>query len=115
MLPTRYITTKRQAESTIANSFPGMRSIFMRPGFLFDESRKFTMPIALAGGVGSTVNSMLGGRLTALFGAAVEKPIRADRVADAVVEAIAAGEISGVLNTSQMDVLADKAWRKTMV
>lgn len=114
MLPTRYITTKRQAESTIA-SLPNLRSIFLRPGFLFDESRAFTMPIALAGGIGSTVNSMLGGRLTPWFGAAVEKPIRADRVADAVVEAIAEEQISGVVPTPHIDVLADKAWRRTMV
>jgi hypothetical protein len=115
MLPARYISTKREAESTIASELVKLRSIFVRPGFLYDSSRKFTLPIAASGMVGSTVNEMVGGSLTKLFGAAVEKPLRADLVADAVVEAIAEEDTKGVLSTKEIEALAAKAWRKTML
>lgn len=115
MLPARYISTKREAESTIASSFPKMRSIFIRPGFLYDSSRAFTMPIAAAGFAGSTVNGLLGGRLTSRFGAAVEKPVKADIVAEAVVEALEDDGIKGVVDTEKLEVLAARAWRKGML
>ena len=115
MLPKRYITTKRDAESTIASALPRLRSIFIRPGFLYDSSRKFTLPIAFAGSAGNMVNSMIGGRLTWLAGAAVEKPLKADLVAEAVVEAIEDGSIKGVVGTSDIEALATKAWRKGML
>lgn len=115
MLPARYITTKREAESTIASELVKLRSIFVRPGFLYDNSRKFTLPIAASGMVGSTVNGMIGGRLTDLLGAAVEKPLKADVVADAVVEAIAEEDTKGVVGTKEIEALAAKAWRQTML
>ncbi|KAL9631071.1 MAG: hypothetical protein Q9164_006089 [Protoblastenia rupestris] len=115
ILPKRYITTKRDAESTIASSLPKLRSIFIRPGFLYDSSRTFTMPIAFAGSVGNMVNSMLGGRLTSLAGAAVEKPLKADLVAEAVVEAIEDGSIKGVVDTARIEALSSKAWRRDML
>lgn len=115
MLPKRYITTKREAESTIASTFPKMRSIFIRPGFLYDSSRSFTMPIAFFGGAGHMVNSVLGGRLTWLAGAAVEKPLKADLVAEAVVEAIGDESIKGVVGTAAIEELATKAWRRGML
>lgn len=115
MLPTRYITTKREAESTIASQLVKLRSIFIRPGFLYDNSRKFTLPIAASGMVGSTVNSLVGGSLTRLFGAAVEKPLKADIVADAVVEAIEDQSTRGVVDTKLIERLAASAWRKGML
>lgn len=115
MLPSRYITTKREAESTIASSLPKLRSIFIRPGFLYDSSRAFTMPIAFFGGAGHMVNSALGGRLTWLAGAAVEKPLKADLVAEAVVEAIGDESTNGVVGTGEIEALANKAWRRAML
>lgn len=115
MLPARYITTKREAESTIASQLVKLRSIFIRPGFLYDNSRKFTLPIAASGMVGSTVNSLVGGSLTSWFGAAVEKPLKVDLVADAVVEAIADDGTKGVVDTKLIEALAAKAWRRTML
>ncbi|KIV90181.1 hypothetical protein PV10_07512 [Exophiala mesophila] len=115
MLPSRYISTKREAESTIASQLVKLRSIFIRPGFLYDSSRKFTLPIAASGMVGSTVNSLVGGSLTSLFGAAVEKPLKVDLVADAVVEAIADDGTKGVIDTKLIEALAAKAWRRTML
>ncbi|MCJ1390466.1 hypothetical protein MMC18_003325 [Xylographa bjoerkii] len=115
ILPQRYITTKRDAESTIASSLPKLRSIFVRPGFLYDSSRTFTLPIAFFGGAGSMLNSVLGGRLTALAGAAVEKPLKADLVAEAVVEAIGDDSVKGVITTERIEELANKAWRRGML
>ena len=115
MLPARYISTKREAESTIATELVKLRSVFIRPGFLYDSSRKFTLPIAASGMVGSTVNGLVGGSLTSLFGAAVEKPLKADLVAEAVVEAIAEEGTRGVVGTKEIEALAAKAWRKKML
>ena len=115
ILPKRYITTKREAESTIASSLPKMRSIFMRPAFLYDSSRKFTLPIALAGGAGNMVNSLLGGRLTPFAGSAVGKPLKADLVAEAVVEAIEDEGVKGVVDTERIEGLANTAWRRGML
>lgn len=114
-LPRRYINTKREAESTIASSLPNLRSIFIRPGFLYDSSRKFTLPIALFGSAGNMVNYAIGGRLAWLAGAAVEKPLKADLVAEAVAEAIEDNGVKGVLDTAAIEGLATKAWRRGML
>jgi hypothetical protein len=115
LLPSRYITTKREAENTISSRMTKLRSIFIRPGFLWDKSRTFTLPIAASGMVGSTVNGLVGGSLTRIFGAAVEKPLAASLVADAVVEAIADEETAGIVDTKKIEALAAKAWRRTML
>lgn len=89
--------------------------MFFRPGFLYDSSRTFTLPIAFFGAAGNMVNSAVGGRLTWLAGAAVEKPLKADLVAEAVVEAIEDEGVKGVVLTSQIESLANKAWRRGML
>ena len=61
------------------------------------------------------INSMVGGRLTSLAGAAVEKPLKVNLVAEAVVEAIGDADIKGVIGTSEIEQLATKAWRKGML
>ena len=61
------------------------------------------------------INSVVGGRLTALAGAAVEKPLKADLVAEAVVEAIGDDSVKGVIITERIEELANKAWRRTML
>lgn len=115
ILPSRYISTKREAESIISSSLPDLRSIFIRPGFLYDSSRKFTLPIALGGMIGSEINSLFGGRLKSYTGSMAEKPLKADVVAQAVVEAIDDGATRGVVGTNKIESLANKAWRKGML
>lgn len=61
------------------------------------------------------INSALGGRLTWIAGAAVEKPLKADLVAEAVVEAIEDGKVKGVVGTTAIEALATKAWRRGML
>jgi hypothetical protein len=114
MLPSRYITTKREAETTIATELPELRSIFIRPPFMYDSSRKFTMPIALGGFVASQFNALLGNRLRFL-GAMVDKPFQVDLVGEAVVEAMEDESIRGAVGTKQIENLATKAWRKSML
>lgn len=114
ILPNRYITTKREAETTIASKLPGLRSIFVRPGFMFDSSRKLTLPIALGGLIGSEFNTLLGNKLQFL-GTIVEKPLKVDIVGEAVVEAMEDESTRGAVGTKQIEALATKAWRKSMI
>ncbi|KAL1987509.1 hypothetical protein VTN96DRAFT_3436 [Rasamsonia emersonii] len=114
ILPSRYITTKREAEETIASSLPQLRSIFVRPAFMYDSSRKLTLPIALGGFIGSEINALLGGKLQFL-GAMTEKPLQVDVVGQAVVEAIEDEATRGVIGIKKIETLATKAWRKSML
>ncbi|KAF2634509.1 NAD(P)-binding protein [Massarina eburnea CBS 473.64] len=115
ILPTRYISTKRAAETLLAQNFPDTRNIFIRAPFMYDASRAFTLPIAAAGGVASMLNSAVGGRLTWAMGAGGIKPLKADVVADAVVEALEDGEVEGVVQPEEIERLGVRAWRKNMV
>jgi nucleoside-diphosphate-sugar epimerase len=114
VLPARYITTKRAAESTISSAFPSLRAVFLRPGFLYDSSRAFTMPLAALTALGAMANSVVGGRLTYLMGAGGTKPLKADDVAAAVVEAVEDASVKGPVEVPAIEVLAQKAWRKGM-
>ncbi|KAJ5776034.1 uncharacterized protein N7511_001045 [Penicillium nucicola] len=114
LLPARYITTKRDAEAAIASKLPDLRSIFMRPGFMYDSSRKFTLPIAMGGFVASEFNTFLGNKL-GFLGSMAEKPLKVDVVAEAVVEALEDETTKGAVGTKQIEALATKAWRKTML
>lgn len=114
VLPARYITTKREAEATIASTLPELRSIFVRPGFMYDSSRKFTLPIALGGFVTSELNNFFGRKL-GFLGSMAEKPLKVDVVGEAVVEALEDASTKGAVGTKQLEALATKAWRKTML
>ena len=61
------------------------------------------------------INSMIGGRLTPWVGAAVEKPLKADVVAEAIVEAIGNDDVKGVVGTEKIEGLANSAWRRGML
>ncbi|KAI9843108.1 MAG: hypothetical protein M1838_002864 [Thelocarpon superellum] len=115
ILPRRYITSKREAESTIASSFPSLRNIFFRPAFLYDSSRSFTMPIAALGSVSAMINSTTGGRLTWLMGAGGIKPQKADLVGEAIVEALEDASVKGPVEVGEIEELAQRAWRRGML
>ncbi|KAF9890878.1 hypothetical protein FE257_005454 [Aspergillus nanangensis] len=114
MLPSRYITTKREAETTISTKLPELRSVFMRCPFMYDPSRKLTLPIALGGFIGSQFNALLGNRLDFL-GSMVDKPFQVDMVGEAVIEAMEDESIRGAVGTKKIEALATKAWRKSML
>jgi hypothetical protein len=115
VLPARYIQTKREAESIITREFPNMRSVFFRPGILYDSSRIITIPFAVATTLGSVFNGVTGGVLGDFLGVAGVKPSKADLVADAVVEALADKDVKGPVETEEMEKLAHKAWRRSML
>ncbi len=115
VLPSRYITTKREAERVIADEFPRMRGVFFRPPFMYDNSRPFTIPMAALTTAGSMFNQVTGGALNNFLGAAGTKPLKVDLVADAVVEALQDETVRGPVEVPQMEELASKSWRRTMV
>jgi hypothetical protein len=115
ILPSRYLTTKREAESVIAREFPKMRGIFIRAPFMYDNSRAVTLPLAAMTAAGSLFNGLTRGVLNDFMGAAGAKPLKADSVADAVVEALSDESVRGPVEVAQIEELATKAWRKTML
>lgn len=114
VLPRRYIETKREAESTIASEFPKMRSLFLRPGMLYDSSRAITIPLAAATGLGAVFNGVTGGMFGGFLGAAGTKPLKADVVAEAVIEGLSDESVKGPVETSEIEILAQTGWRKGM-
>jgi uncharacterized protein YbjT (DUF2867 family) len=115
ILPGRYIKTKREAEDSITSNFPALRSVFIRPGFLYDSSRTFTVPMAGLTFMGAMANSLVGGRLTWLMGAGGVEPLKADLVAEAVVEALADEQVKGPVEIKTIKELATRAWRRGML
>ncbi|KAI1331288.1 NAD(P)-binding protein [Xylariaceae sp. FL0255] len=115
VLPARYITTKREAESVIASEFPRMRGVFVRPPFLYDSSRVITMPMAAMTGVGALFNGVTGGIFGNIMGAAGVKPLKVDVVAEAVVQALSDENVRGPVEVPEIEELANKSWRNTML
>lgn len=114
VLPKRYIQTKRDAESTIASEFPMMRSMFIRASFLYDSSRAFTVPLAGVTWASAMFNNVTGGVFSGIMGAAGVKPLKADVVAEAVVEALDDASVKGPVEVPEIESLAQTAWRKGM-
>jgi len=92
-----------------------MRSVFIRPGMLWDSSRSFTIPLMAATYAGAMANSLVGGRLTGLMGAGGVKPLKADLVAEAAVEAIADSDTRGPVEIPAIEALANRQWRREML
>ncbi|KAL1848534.1 hypothetical protein Daus18300_013587 [Diaporthe australafricana] len=115
VLPRRYIDTKREAESLIASGFPRMRGVFLRPPFLYDSSRPFTIPMAAMTGVGAMFNGLTRGVLDGFMGAAGAKPLKVDLVAQAAVEALSDAGVRGPVEVPEIEELANKGWRKDML
>lgn len=115
VLPGRYIQSKRAAESTISSEFPKMRGVFIRPPFLYDSSRAFTVPMAALTGACAAFNSVTAGVFGGFMGAAGVKPLKADVVAEALVEALSDESVKGPVEVPEIEQLAQKAWRKGML
>ncbi|RDA92989.1 hypothetical protein CP533_5522 [Ophiocordyceps camponoti-saundersi (nom. inval.)] len=109
ILPSRYISTKREAEAVIAESFPRMRSVFVRPPFMYDASRKVTLGLAAMVGAGACFNTLTGSIFNNLMGAAGTRPLQVDMVAEAVVEALGDEAVRGPVDVPQIMHLAAAA------
>ncbi|PKS11953.1 hypothetical protein jhhlp_001249 [Lomentospora prolificans] len=114
-VPARYISTKREAERAIAEHFPKMRNVFVRPPFMYDASRGVTMGIAAATGVGTLFNGLTKGVFGNLMGAGGVKPLKVDTVAEGLVEALDDANVHGPIETEQIEELATRAWRRGML
>jgi len=116
VLPKRYITTKREAEERIASigNNASMRTVFLRPSFIYDPSRAATMPLAGVLGITSAVNGLFGKKLP-LLGAAGWKPLTVEDVAGAVVKALEDAQVKGVVDVDGIQVLATRVWREGML
>ncbi|KAI1502283.1 hypothetical protein F5X99DRAFT_417996 [Biscogniauxia marginata] len=115
VLPARYIGTKREAESTIASEFPRMRGLFFRPPLMYDSSRPITMPMAALSGAGALFNGLTRGVFGGFLGAGGVKPLKADAVAEAVVEALGDESVKGPVEVPEIEELANKSWRRNML
>jgi hypothetical protein len=82
---------------------------------LYDSSRSITLGLAAVTGMGAMANSLVGGRLTWLMGAGGTKPLKADTVAEAVVESVVEENIKGAVEVPGIEALANKAWRRGML
>ncbi|TPX10870.1 uncharacterized protein E0L32_008259 [Thyridium curvatum] len=115
VLPERYILTKREAESILTSEFPQMRSVFLRAPFMYDSSRGLTMPLAAATGAGALFNRATGGIFGSILGSGGVKPLKANDVAEAAVEALSDETVRGPVEVPQIEELANKGWRKSML
>jgi hypothetical protein len=61
------------------------------------------------------INSAVGGRLTWLMGAGGIKPLKADLVGEAVVEALEDEDVKGAVEVPEIERLGNRAWRKNML
>lgn len=114
IIPQGYILSKRETESSILSMFPNLRSIFVRPTFMYDSSRSLSLPIAMGGMIASEINLLTGGKLSVL-GSMAEKPLKVSVVGEAVVESIDDNDVNGVVSPKKIEDLATKGWRKTML
>ena len=116
MLPKRYITTKREAEVAIAKigADKDMRTVFLRPSFLYDSERPVTVPLAGLLGITSAVNGLFGRKLP-LLGAAGWAPLKVEDVAGAAVKALEDEKVSGVVGVEGIQELATRVWREGML
>ena len=65
--------------------------------------------------MGAVANSVVGGRLGWLMGAGGVKPLKADAVAEAVIEAVSDEQIKGVVDVPEIEALANREWRRGML
>lgn len=82
---------------------------------LYDSSRSITLGLAAVTGMGAMANSLVGGRLTGLMGAGGTKPLKADVVAEAVIEGIGEEATRGIIEVPKIEELATAAWRRGML
>lgn len=114
MLPSRYISTKRDAERILPTLSEKMRTISLRPAIIYDSTRMLSLPFAVASGIISTLNSLTGRRIPILKTVG-QKPLAVDTVASAAFEAIDEPDVNGIVDIAGMEKLAEKEWRKGML
>ncbi|KAK9456997.1 hypothetical protein V1511DRAFT_509679 [Dipodascopsis uninucleata] len=110
LVPKEYFETKKQAEEALS-TISSFRSIFIRPGFMYDVSRPMSLYIKTGLGAVGQVNNMLGGNAPLISEKALE-PISTSIVAAGTIQALDDETISGVLNREDLVELAKTASQK---
>ena len=101
MTSDRYLGTKRQAEAQIQDSFPEMRSVFLRPAIVYGRRR----PVSILAGCALQVVNFLppGLRPTSHI------PLAVENVAATAVYAAVHPDVQGVVDEESIDDLAETA------
>ena len=82
---------------------------------LYDSSRSITVALAGVTFAGAMANSLFGGRLTPLMGAGGTKPLKADLVGEAIIEALSDDGTKGIVEVPGIEELATRYWRRGML
>ncbi|KAF9306429.1 hypothetical protein BGZ74_005974 [Mortierella antarctica] len=106
MVPNRYLTTKREAESALLTHPSKIRPIIFRPGFLSTPERPITLPLA---GLLQLSSAVLGNSVngTIPFAQALSTPpLSMETLARAVMNAVENPEIKGIVDVGGIEELA---------
>ncbi|KAF9900684.1 hypothetical protein EC991_007024 [Linnemannia zychae] len=107
MVPNRYITTKREAETALLTHPAGFRSIIFRPGFLSTPDRPVTLPLA---GLLQISSAVLGDsvRGTIPFAQALSTPpLEMETLARAIVNSLENPDVKGIVDVEGITELAN--------
>ncbi|KAF9130995.1 hypothetical protein BGW39_002407 [Mortierella sp. 14UC] len=107
MVPNRYITTKREAETALLTHPAGFRSIIFRPGFLSTPDRPATLPLA---GILQVSSAILGDsvRGTIPFAQALSTPpLEMETLARAIVNSLENPDVQGIVDVEGIAELAN--------
>ncbi|KAF8948449.1 hypothetical protein BGZ47_004838 [Haplosporangium gracile] len=107
MVPNRYVTTKREAETALLTHPAGFRSIIFRPGFLSTPDRPVTLPLA---GLLQVSSAILGDsvRGTIPFAQALSTPpLEMETLARAIVNSLENPEVRGIVDVEGIAELAN--------
>ncbi|KAK6501670.1 hypothetical protein TWF481_009499 [Arthrobotrys musiformis] len=107
ILPQRYISTKREAESLLSQ-VSDFRSVFFRPGFMYSHERPITVPMSYLTQVSSTMNTLTGNIFSGLLGAAASAPLDVEKVGVAVVHAVEDEAVTGPVEVQQITKLGSR-------
>lgn len=107
MVPNRYVTTKREAETALLTHPAGFRPIIFRPGFLSTPDRPVTLPLA---GLLQVSSAILGDsvRGTIPFAQALSTPpLEMETFARAIVNSLENPEVRGIIDVEGIAELAN--------
>lgn len=127
LVDSRYISSKRTAERALLDSHSrgDFRTVILRPGecppawrvplcplltpppaFMYDEERPVSMGIALVASLAHSALAPLTGSASPLR--VLAEPLRADAVAEAVVQAVRNSDVQGVLDVPAIKQLSEQ-------
>lgn len=104
IVPEGYLTTKREAEFELSCK-PGLRSIFLRPGVMYDESAPLQEKRKLFGkflGLGYTLKEGILGDKIPIFNELIRPPVSTEKVALTLYKKLEDPEAKGVVGLDEI-------------